>query len=169
MEKLKMVFRDFVWPQLPEEITVADTRQAQKLSLQKAGEAVQDLGPAGRTVTGEGLFLGARAVSDWEALWRCFSAGGTGTLLLPGAGPMEALFRKLALSGPPREGRIAYTFTFWEVLPPLRKPRVVSAQAGDSLWRLANRWGVPVDALLKQNPNLPWCNEIAEGERVVLP
>ena len=120
MEKLKMVFRDFVWPRLPEEIAVSDTRQAQKLSLQKAGEAVQDLGPAGRTVTGEGLFLGARAVSDWEALWRCFSAGGTGTLLLPGAGPMEALFLKLALSGPPREGRIAYTFTFWEVPPPLR-------------------------------------------------
>lgn len=169
MSKLAMVFRDFVWPRLPDNISIEDARTAARLHLPYTGEAVQDLGGNGRAVTGDGVFLGAQAAAQWEALCDCFAKGGTGTLLLPGAEPIKALFASLSLTGAPRDDRVAYTFTFLEQPDNAALPASVRAQAGDCLWSIANRWKVPLEALREANPQIPWYNDIAEGTELVLP
>lgn len=169
MSGMEMVFRDFVWPRLPEHIRIEDARATARLRLPYMGEAVQDLGGGGRLATGSGILVGAQAGSQWKALCACFAKGGAGTLLLPGATPMTALFTELSLDGAPRTDRIAYSFTFVEQTEEKRLPDSVFAQEGDCLWRIANRWGVPLEALRDANPHLPWSNSIDAGTRVVIP
>ena len=44
-----------------------------------------------------------------------------------------------------------------------------SAQAGESLWQYANRWGLSIEKLVEANPHIRDICALEEGEKVMLP
>ena len=43
------------------------------------------------------------------------------------------------------------------------------AQAGESLWQYANRWGLSIEKLVEANPHIRDICALEEGEKVMLP
>ena len=43
-----------------------------------------------------------------------------------------------------------------------------ASKEGESLWDYANRWGLPIEALVESNPHIPNINELEAGEKVVV-
>lgn len=99
----------------------------------------------------------------------------------------QAYFVLLELAQQPLENYVRYRFAFWETSPLDTSLIRVSGgsgsagkgtktaspyytvKRGDTLWGIANTYGVTLTALLNVNPQIKNPNRIAVGERVTLP
>lgn len=171
-----MEFVSFRWPQNPTTLSVAHTRQVQEQLLPYHGTAIQDLGKRGLVITGEGVFRGASAETQFACLRRYYDEGTVGVLRLMGMPPVMAKLIKLELVGKFEPDKLGYRFTFWEdssvPLPPERPKaihRTCTVKEGDTLWHIANQYDTTVEILLLENPDIQWPNALTAGRQVVLP
>ncbi|MCI1955711.1 MAG: LysM peptidoglycan-binding domain-containing protein [Oscillospiraceae bacterium] len=173
MNLARMSFKGYVWPRNPETIQIGRGRSVAEFQIPQGARAVQDNGAAPRKVTGSGRFTGAGAMEEFSRLSAVFSAGGSGTLRLPGTAPFQAVFASLVLKGQPRPNCAGYEFTFLEdsyaVPERAGEARVFVCSGGETLWDVANRYGTDVDTLRAANPQIEWPNALAAGEEVNVP
>ena len=164
----RMRFGPFLFPVNPAELSVAlEGRCAE--SVTPLGGRFAYLGKQRTVVRGNGYFTGEGAMADYLRLEALF--GRTETLFLPGRAPMEVVLNALELIGVQDQDVVRYAFTFTETAPQgnCGSGTVIRAKAGDSLWDIAERYGVSTDALLEKNRRLPCITELSEGEEVALP
>ena len=102
---------------------------------------------------------------------RAFSQKGPGLLQLPGVEPFWALMDSLELVGAQGKDLVRYTFSFteWEGRAAYAGSGTYCAQAGESLWQYANRWGLSIEKLVEANPHIRDICALEEGEKVMLP
>lgn len=173
--KLQMMkFKNFQWPQNPAELHAARERNIRELRIPFMGGILQDYGRKKRVITGAGEFNGSRCLSEYQQLEALFAAGGSGLLSLPGAEPFMATLVSLEKIEKPMPNCVTYRFVFWE-----DQSAAVTAQTSqhsfhicekdENLWQIAAAYATTVEKLTALNPQIPWPNQLEEGERVILP
>lgn len=168
-----MKFKNFQWPQNPAELHVARERDIRELRMPFLGGTLQDYGRKKRVVTGAGEFNGSRCLSSYQQLESLFAAGGSGLLSLPGAEPFMATLVSLEKIERSLPNCIAYRFVFWEdqsaaAAIEMTKHSFHICEKNEDLWQIATANGTTVEKLTALNPQIPWPNQLEEGERVIL-
>jgi len=147
---------------------------------------LQDLGRTRRVMRGEGEFVGKAAYEEFGKLATVFYQQGSGPLIHPLWQTADAYFVELKLEQEPRPDYVRYTFSFWEA------ERQYSAQVerintatrasaagqaergalihvvvkGDCLWSIAQKYGVDLQTILQNNPQIKNPNLIYVGDEV---
>lgn len=112
MDKLKYKF--WTWPENPE-IFLIDAVMEPMYTVEDDGTIqYQGLGPLCRVITGSGVFHGADASEDFNALAVIMATGTAGDLVHPVWGTISAYLTGLKMEEGSRENYIAYSFTFRE-------------------------------------------------------
>ena len=182
-----MQYKGFVWPHNPRTYSIRYERQVAVHKVPFGRYAMQDLGLGRRVMKGEGEFFGAGAYDHFRRLASVFYSGGPGTLVHPVWQSASVYFVELTLAQEPREDYVRYTFTFWEDCGKYgqgltKKPAAAAAAAptapaqtegayhtmvqGETLWAVAQAWGITLGRLLELNPQIKNPNTVAAGEKV---
>lgn len=171
MYLMGMRFREFTWRDNPVSLQVSASRNVVETQVPYGRSRAEELGSQRRKITGEGYFSGKDCMTSWEGLQQAFSQKGPGLLQLPGLTPFWAVMDGLSLIGAQGKDLVRYTFSFteWKSQQPFPGTGVYEAQAGESLWEYAWKWGRSVEELVKANPQIRDIDDLQQGEKVVIP
>lgn len=190
MNLAPMQYKGYIWPHNPETYTITFRRKIAVAKVPFSRYAMQDLGLTYRVMEGEGVFSGENAYKEFKKLASVFYAGGPGMLVHPVWQVAQAYFAVLEVMQQPLEDYVRYRFEFWETSPaetalillspgreaktaakasPEAEKKSYTVVRGDTLWGIANRYGVTLSALLAANPQIKNPNYIVVGDRVVIP
>lgn len=188
-----MRYKDYVWPHNP---TVYEIEFKRKVACQKVpfgAYALQNMGRVNRVLRGHGEFAGPGAYNEFKKLATVFYGNTPGLLVHPVWQLGNAYFVELTLKQEPKEDYVSYAFEFWECYDEYEtgtklvtgdvqqtaassgtkqtaqgQPGSYVLQAGDSLWRVAAKYGLTLAALLALNPQIKNPNQAAAGDSVRL-
>lgn len=192
MKLQAMRFKGFVWPHNPGTYTISFERKMAVNKVPFGRCHLQSLGMTRRVMRGEGEFIGEGAYQKFRELATVFYDETPGTLFHPLWDAAPAWFVALELEQEPREDYVKYRFEFWEdysghetgveKLAP-RKTQTeqqsagTAAQAeqqaryhtvvkGETMWGLARKYGLTLNALVALNPQVKNPNLIYVGQKV---
>ena len=191
MELTTMRYKGYVWPHNPATYSIDFARDVAALKAAGGGCCLQDMGMRYRVMRGEGEFVGEGAYDEFKRLATVFYEGGAGQLIHPVWQTANAYFTALRLVQRPLVDYVQYSFEFREAqgyfeegLKTLWHPQedggsadaenetqVVEAvyhtvRSGDTLWAVAQAYGVELSNLLADNRWIKNPNLIYPGERV---
>ena len=190
MRLTPMRFKDFTWPHNPEVYTVEYRRRIAVHRVPFGRCVMQELGGAYRVLKGEGVFAGEGAYDQFRQLAAMFQEEGPGLLVHPVWQTERAYFASLELTEEPLPDFVRYRFEFWEdwngydgglaqvaeaggggtaAGTASQAQRVHTVRKGDTLWAVANQYGVGLAELLRANPQIKNPNLIYPGEAVNIP
>ena len=160
MRLMTMSFKGLFWQVNPTELNVEYAQNIRETALPFAGSRLADLGVKKRQVTGRGYFVGSGC-----------REGGPGNLQLPGLEPFRAVLSGLRLLGEEGADIVKYSFAFTEVWAgeSYRGQGVHRAEAGESLWDYAGRYGWDMELLRAANPHIRDIACLELGEEVFAP
>lgn len=187
-----MRFKNYTWPHNPEVYAVERRRRLAVHPVPYGRCVVQDLGGEYRVLRGEGEFAGPGAYQQFQQLAEVFQEEGSGLLVHPIWQTERAWFAVLTVEEEPLPDYVRYSFEFWEDwngclagltavqtpgTSPEEPPRTetgdlagsYTVRKGDTLWGIAQRYGVSLTALIAANPQIKNPNLIYPGEEVQLP
>lgn len=188
-----MRFKDYTWPHNPEIYSVEYRRRMAVHAVPFGRCVLQDLGGAYRVLEGEGAFAGAGAYAEFLRLAEVFRQEGPGLLVHPVWPAERAYFVELQVTQQPLPDYVKYRFTFWEdwdgyesaltenddggtapwtsgqSAAQTASGGVYTVKKGDTLWGIAQRWGVSLQDLIAANPGIKNPNLIYPGDKVVIP
>jgi len=190
MNLTPMRYKWYTWPHNPKVYSI-DYERAMAVNKTPFGlYFLQDLDRKPRIMRGEGEFVGEDAYRQFGQLANVFYEAGPGLLVHPLWQTAKAYFVQLRVEQEPRPDYVRYSFTFWEddsyytgkvralntrdtahtlqQQSPQESQSPVSHKVvkGDTLWAIANRYGVTVDELIKRNPQIKNPNLIHVGDEV---
>lgn len=189
-----MTFKTFVWPHNPRVYTITYERKMAVYKVPFGRHFLQSLGQTRRVFKGEGEFVGEGAYDKFKELATVFYEETPGVLVHPVWVATTAWFVGLEVEQEPRSDYVRYSFEFWEVNPSvsgqLERQTVKSAGGGteqstgsgegagtvqeqyhtvvqgDTLWGIANTYGVSLETLLARNRQIKNPNLITIGQKV---
>ena len=177
-----MRYKDYTWPHNPRVYTIDYRRTMAGQKVPFGGYLLQDLGQEHRVMEGEGEFAGEGAYREFQKLASVFYDRGPGLLVHPLWQAANTYFVSLRLEQEPRPDYIRYSFAFWEDMSyysgearPLqeRKPAAAGAAAqvhqvvkGETLWGIAQKYGLSMQSLVGLNPGMKNPNQIQVGDEV---
>jgi len=187
MDLRPMKYKDYVWPHNPKIYGISYQRKVAVSKVPFGHYLMRDMGLSYRVLKGEGEFCGPGAYDEFKKLATVFYDGGPGKLWHPLWQESNAYFVALSLKQEPLPDYVYYTFEFWEsydehvetvrlesaagtaataAAAEVRKTHTVVS--GDTLWAIAKRNGLSLQALLALNPEIKNPNLIRPGQTVYL-
>lgn len=188
MNLTPMRYKGFTWPYNPETFEVVWKRTVAARKIPFGRCVMQDLGAAYRVFRGEGTFAGDGAYEAFERLAAVFCQEGSGILVHPVWPAVKAYFVMLTLQEKPMPDYVHYAFEFWEdggagsavtMLKASTSDSSIQSAAGqsggsayytvkrgDTLWSIAQRFGVTLQSLISNNPQIKNPNLIYPGNQV---
>lgn len=191
MNLTPMRFKTFVWPHNPRTYTITFKRELANFKVPFGRYYLQNMGLTRRVLKGEGEFVGEGAYDKFKELACLFYLESPGVLVHPVWMTTTAWFAGLELKQEPRSDYVRYSFEFWEVNPPLTTKlsqqglsgesnqgaeggavltadgeRYHTVVPGDTLWDIANTYGVSLSRIIGWNPKIKNPNLIYPGEKV---
>lgn len=184
-----MRYKDYIWPYNPATYSITYERQVASHKVPFGRYCMQDLGMGSRVMRGQGEFAGELAYEEFKRLASVFYQDGPGLLIHPLWQISNAYFTSLKLEQEPLPDYVRYSFEFRErydgyaekltdlTAPSAPVQRAAAAATvkqhtvagGDTLWGVARKYGVSLEALLKANPAIKNPNLIHPGDKVVIP
>lgn len=189
-----MTFKTFVWPHNPRVYTITYERKMAVYKVPFGRHFLQSLGQTRRVFKGEGEFVGEGAYDKFKELATVFYEETPGVLVHPIWVATTAWFVGLEVEQEPRSDYVRYSFEFWEVDPSVssQMERQVAENSGgdsqsgtigggtagtgqeqyhtvvqgDTLWAIANTYGVSLESLLAWNSQIRNPNLITIGQKV---
>lgn len=189
-----MTFKTFVWPHNPRVYTITYERKMAVYKVPFGRHFLQSLGQTRRVFKGEGEFVGEGAYDKFKELATVFYEETPGVLVHPIWVATTAWFVGLEVEQEPRSDYVRYSFEFWEVDPSVssQMERQVAENSGgdsqsgtigggtagtgqeqyhtvvqgDTLWAIANTYGVSLESLLAWNSQIKNPNLITIGQKV---
>ena len=189
MNLTAMRYKNYTWPYNPETYEIAWKRTVAIHKVPFGRYALQDLGRTCRVMRGEGTFCGSTAYQEFRKLAEVFAQDGPGMLVHPVWQASSAYFVSLELTEKPLPEYVRYSFEFWEdgvsgsgltavsanstgevTLTTAQSSAVYyTVKKGDTLWAIANKYGVTLSALIAANPQIKNPNLIYAGNQVKIP
>lgn len=193
MRLAPMRYKDYTWPHNPEVYAVEYRRRLAVHPVPYGRCVMQDLGSSYRVLRGEGVFAGENAYQQFLELEQVFRQDGPGLLAHPVWQAEQVWFVELIVEEEPLPDYIHYSFVFWEdwsgyaggltesddggAAPQTQgaataatdSTEIYLVKKGDTLWGIANRYGVTLTELIASNPQIKNPNLIYPGDRVKLP
>ncbi len=186
MKLAPMQYKDYIWPHNPRTYTIQYQRKMVLHKVPFGRYTLQNLGLSQRVMKGEGEFTGRGAYQEFKKLASLFYQEDPGILVHPVWQGAKAYFVELSLQQEPRPDYVRYRFTFWEDFDGYEKSlqpvvavtsgkeggasqegaRYHTVVKGDTLWRIAQQYGITLARLLELNPQIKNPNLIYGGERV---
>ena len=168
MRLVAMRFDGVVWHHNPRQLRFESEENVHTLTAVQSPEVVQHSGRKNVVIDGEGALYGADCLEQFDRLLSLFRRGREGELSLPGFKPVMAVFESLSLLAQPAPDVLTYRFRFREVRGLAEdKPQSVVTQ-GESLWDISYRFDVPIDALVRLNPQVRRPDVVEEGTVIAL-
>lgn len=185
-----MRYKDYIWPFNPATYSISYERQVAAHKVPFGRYYMQDLGMNCRVIRGQGEFVGEFAYDEFKRLASVFYQEGPGLLIHPLWQISNAYFTALKLEQEPRPDYVRYSFEFQErydgyreelasaAAPETSAPsaagqavqaKVHVVSSGDTLWGIAKKYGVSLEALRENNPEIKNPNLIYPGNKVVIP
>ncbi len=183
-----MRFKNFVWPHNPRVYSIAFERKMAVHKIPFGRYRLQSLGQTRRVLKGQGEFAGEGAYDTFKALACVFYEETPGVLVHPVWMTTTAWFAALELRQEPRRDYVAYSFEFWEAVNgdgtgtlSVRtggdgdaggdagkgaQGQWHTVVKGDTLWGLAQRYGVALNQIVELNPDIRNPNLIYVGQKV---
>ena len=181
-----MRYKDYCWPHNPTTCSITCKRKVAALKVPCGRFYTQDLGAEYRVMRGEGEFSGEGAYKAFRELVRVFEDPGPGLLVHPVWPAAQAHFVSLLLTQEPLPDYVRYSFEFREAaagetgVTAVQVPTDtgMTAQApqtpavwhtvkkGDTLWEIARHYGVTLQSLIANNPQIKNPNLIYPGNQV---
>lgn len=183
-----MRYKSYTWPHNPRVYSIDYRRTMAVHKNPFQGYQLQDLGASYRVMEGEGEFVGEGAYAEFQRLASVFYQKGPGLLVHPLWQAANTYFVALRLEQAPRPDYVRYSFEFWEensqysglaaqtVQPvPERtgsggggrsQAAYHTVVKGDTLWALAQRYGLKLAELIELNPQIKNPNLIQVGQEV---
>ena len=187
-----MRYKDYVWPHNPRTYTIDYERRMAAQKVPFGRYHLQDLGLTRRVMKGEGEFVGPTAYEEFKKLASVFYQSGPGPLIHPVWQAASAYFVSLRLEQEPLPDYVRYSFTFWEDADYYNGAVRVESSAGaagtgsggtgglassgsssryrvvqgDTLWGIAQKFGVSLETLVALNPQIKNPNLIQPGDEV---
>ncbi len=183
-----MRYRSYTWPHNPRVYSIEYHRTMAAHKIPFELYQIQDLGRSNRIMKGEGEFVGEGAYGQFGQLANTFYMEGPGLLVHPLWQASNAYFVSLKLEQAPRPDYVRYSFAFWEgnglcsgmVTKAIEtagnggtEHQSTAAQAayhrvgkGDTMWALAQRYGLTLAELIALNPQIKNPNLIRVGQEV---
>ncbi len=185
-----MRYKGYTWPHNPRVYSIDYER---KMAVHKTPFGLfrlQDLGRTCRVMEGTGEFVGEDAYGQFGQLANVFYENGAGLLVHPLWQPANAYFVSLRLEQEPRPDYVRYSFSFWEddswYTGLARRETegnsgtAEAVQGGglesgavfhqvvkeDTLWAIARKYGLTLEALVALNPQIRNPNLIRVGDKV---
>ena len=189
MNLTPMRYKNYVWPHNPRVYTIDYQRVMAENKVPFGRCQLQDMGMTKRVMRGEGEFVGEDAYLQFGQLATVFYDDGPGLLVHPIWQTASAYFVELRVEQEPRPDYVRYSFVFWERFPPyvtsIRRIEGSDDQEeaeagdasgtqtqwhtvarGDTLWKLANLYGLSLSELVALNPEIKNPNLIYVGQKV---
>jgi spore coat assembly protein SafA len=188
MNLTAMRYKTYVWPHNPRVYVTRWRRTVAASKVPFGVSALTDLGQDCRVFSGEGEFVGKNAYSEFKKLVKVFESQGPGILIHPVWQSASAYFVGLTLRQEPRADYVAYSFEFWEytdgyggALVKVKSAQTAGASgaaagtrkthtvvSGDTLWGIASRYNLTLNALLALNPQIQNPNLIYPGQTITV-
>lgn len=186
-----MRFKNFVWPHNPRVYSIAFERKMAVHKIPFGRYRLQSMGQTRRVLRGQGEFAGEGAYDTFKALASVFYEETPGVLVHPVWMTTTAWFAALELRQEPRRDYVAYSFEFWEVVEGDGEGKLSirdkadgagageggkdaqgqwhTVAKGETLWGLAQRYGVELGQIVELNPDIRNPNLIYVGQKVRIP
>ena len=187
-----MRYKNYTWPHNPRVYSIDYERKMAVHKVPFGYYYLQDLGRTRRVMEGEGEFVGEGAYSQFGQLANVFYEEGPGLLIHPVWQAASAYFVSLRLEQEPLPDYVRYSFTFWEDADYYNGAVRVESSAGaagtgsggtgdlassgsssryrvvqgDTLWGIAQKFGVSLETLVALNPQIKNPNLIQPGDEV---
>lgn len=162
-EYVKLMFGDVCFMQNPESLTVTRGVKTEKYTYYDGFSRLFVTGGEPCAVRGEGTLLGKEASQQFEKMNELFKERKTQSLLIFGFPPMNAVLSELRRISSPGNGFLRYEVVFTEIPHRERRTQVkcrdsVVIESGQSLWDISAEREIPIEKLMKLNPELssPW-------------
>lgn len=183
-----MRYKSYTWPHNPRVYSIAFERKMAVHKIPFGRYRLQSLGQTRRVLKGQGEFAGEGAYDTFKALACVFYEETPGVLVHPVWMTTTAWFAALELRQEPRRDYVAYSFEFWEAVNgdgtgtlSVRtggdgdaggdagkgaQGQWHTVVKGDTLWGLAQRYGVALNQIVELNPDIRNPNLIYVGQKV---
>lgn len=163
-------FKNFEFEHNPETLLITSQKNISRQNVLSSKSVLRETGDNSRIITGEGYIYGEGCIYKFVKLFSLKEQSGSGILSLPGIKPFYAFFESLEYSTDPTPELISYKFVFREDCSKQRNllvaNRFYTLENGEDLWDVAYKFSVPVEILVKLNPELNSVNDIEEGSKV---
>lgn len=167
---MKMRFDDFVFPENPAELEIFLSTNFSSSPVIGKGSNVQNVSVNPAVIKGRGEFYGENAEESCHYLQHMLRLKASGILLLPCASSFNAFLTEFTFVKNADKGGISYSFVFTESSNSRAERRSfchTTAGEGENAFIIANRCGVSVNEIMKNNRfKTPFA--IKKGDRVVL-
>lgn len=185
-----MRYKNYIWPHNPRVYSIDYGKTLVAHKIPYGLYRLQNLGRTNRIMAGEGEFVGENAYSQFGMLANVFYEDTPGLLVHPLWQVSNAYFVSLRLEQEPRPDYVRYSFVFWEDYSQtgdlvLRvtgstggteggtqstaassAPQYHRVVKGDTLWALAQTYGLTLSELIALNPQIKNPNLIYVGDEV---
>ena len=110
----KMKYRTFTFPENPETFGIEAVMEPEYAVAEDGTISYTGMGPLCRIISGSGVFQGADAQQNFNALSVIMATAKVGELVHPVWGTMQACLTELVMKQESRENFVAYSFVFRE-------------------------------------------------------
>lgn len=177
-----MRFKDYVWPHNPRVYEINYKKDLVAHRVPFGLYTLQAMGRQHRVLRGEGEFSGEGAYSEFKRLATVFYSNEPGVLVHPLWDTTTAYFASLELKQEPTENYVKYAFEFWECYDGytqgLRQLSSTDVSGGkeeilhtvtgnETIWDIAGQYGVTVEDIAEDNPNIKNLANLSGGGTVV--
>ena len=163
-------FKEYEFEHNPATLLISSQKNIAKQNVLDSKSIVQETGDNSRIITGEGNIHGENCIYKFVKLFKLKEQSGSGILSLPGIKPFYAFFESLEFAADPTPELVSYKFVFREDCSKQRSlivtDRFYTPESGEDLWDVAYKFSLPIEILVKLNPDLKSVNDIGEGTAV---
>lgn len=154
----RMSFKGFIFTNNPSVIKIKHRVKLVRNSVPFGVDNTRSFGRKACEISGEGDLVGKDCAEQFAKLRKVFFSGGSGLLLLPGLEPFYAFFESFELLEEPSDELIRYSFAFCEDTSAKHfensQKQLHTVMGGETLWDISYKYGIAVEGLLDNNPNI---------------